>query len=99
MHTDRRSKRCIYVAQTPEGRIYKMEIKGVPPKDRISLEHCRGLLKERGKRFSDEQVLKIRDNLYEMALLNYKVFLEAEEDERQNQKPNTYENTEYKQAA
>jgi hypothetical protein len=44
-------------------------------KEKISLKKCKEILNKKGDKYSDEQVLAIRDFLYEMAQIDYEVFV------------------------
>lgn len=48
---------------------------------RISLKKCREVLSETGKDLSDEQILAIRDYLYELAQIDIDIFRSIEERE------------------
>ena len=41
---------------------------------RLSLAECRRILEEDGTKYSDEQILKIRDVLYDLGELDYLIF-------------------------
>lgn len=43
---------------------------------KLSLVQCRRILEEDGTKYSDEQVLKIRDVLYNLGELDYLIFKE-----------------------
>lgn len=43
---------------------------------KLSLAQCRRILEEGGAKYSDEQVLKIRDILYVLGELDYLIFKE-----------------------
>lgn len=51
---------------------------------RLSLAECRRILEEDGTKYSDEQILKIRDVLYDLGELDYLIFKEVI---KANQKP------------
>lgn len=40
----------------------------------VSLEKCRELMKKHGYAYTDEQLLKIRDFLYQLAAVEFKVY-------------------------
>jgi hypothetical protein len=40
----------------------------------VSLERCKELAKRHGYDYTDEQLLKIRDFLYQMAAIEYKIY-------------------------
>jgi|LNFM01.1.fsa_nt_gb hypothetical protein len=40
----------------------------------VSLERCRELAKKYGNNYTDEELLKIRDFLYKMAAIEYKIY-------------------------
>jgi len=44
---------------------------------KLSLAHCRRILEECGTKYSDEQILKIRDVLYDLGELDYLIFKET----------------------
>lgn len=43
---------------------------------KLSLAQCRRILEERGTKYSDEQILKIRGVLYDLGELDYLIFKE-----------------------
>jgi hypothetical protein len=43
---------------------------------KLSLAQCKGVLEESGIKYSDEQVIKIRDILYDLGELDYLMFKE-----------------------
>ena len=43
---------------------------------KLSIAQCRKVLEESGVKYSDEQVLKIRDILYDLGELDYLIFKE-----------------------
>ncbi len=49
---------------------------------RISLSTCKKILNKYGSNYSDEQVLAIRDFLYEVGQIDYEVFIYNEEKEK-----------------
>ncbi len=40
----------------------------------VSLERCRELAKKHGYKYTDEQLLKMRDFLYQLAAIEYKIY-------------------------
>lgn len=40
----------------------------------VSLEQCREILEKGGHQYSDEQIVKVRDFLYKMASIDYRLF-------------------------
>lgn len=55
--------------------------------NKISLKKCRKVLKETGKSLSDEQIIAVRDYLYELAQIDIDIFRSIEKREKE-QKPN-----------
>ncbi|HQX44923.1 MAG: hypothetical protein Q7W45_16775 [Bacteroidota bacterium] len=68
--------------------------------EKISLSKCKSVLEKDGSKYSNEEVLEIREFLYKMADLDYEVFLKQKirdkEFEESKQKP---EDEDLKQAA
>ena len=68
--------------------------------EKISLSKCKSVLEKDGSKYSNEEVLEIREFLYKMADLDYEVFLKQKirdkEFEETKQKP---EDEDLKQAA
>ncbi len=48
----------------------------------INIELCKKTLNQKGKGFTDEQVKKIREFLYQMAQLEFQNFKKKKEDEK-----------------
>lgn len=67
------------------------------PVEKISLSKCKSILESDGSKYSDEEVLQIRDYLYMLAELDYEVYLKQKKRELEFEKEKTQE--EYKQAA
>lgn len=40
----------------------------------VALERCREIMKKHGCRYCDEDLLKIRDFLYQLAAIEYKIY-------------------------
>ena len=59
--------------------------------EKISLSKCKSVLESDGSKYTDEEVLQIRDFLYMLAELDYKVYLKQKirdkEFEEAKQKP------------
>ena len=70
------------------------------PVEKISLSKCKSVLESDGSKYSDEEVLQIRDFLYMLAELDYKVYLKQKQREIdfENEKQKT-EEEDFKQAA
>ena len=68
------------------------------PVEKISLSKCKSVLESDGSKYTDEEVLQIRDFLYMLAELDYKVYLKQKERELEfeNEKQKTED---FKQAA
>jgi hypothetical protein len=68
--------------------------------EKISLSKCKSVLEKDGSKYSNEEILEIREFLYKMADLDYEVFLKQKirdkEFEEAKQKP---EDEDLKQAA
>lgn len=79
-----------------------MELVGVMKKEieKISLNKCKSVLEKDGSKYSNEEILEIREFLYKMAELDYEVFLKQKvrelEFDEEKQKP---EEEDLKQAA
>lgn len=48
----------------------------------VSLERCRELAKKHGYNYTDDELLKIRDYLYQLAEIQYNIY-QREKDERE----------------
>lgn len=48
----------------------------------LSLEKCRELLNKKGKNYTDEQILEIRDFCYKLAEIEYEEYLNKIKDEK-----------------
>lgn len=70
------------------------------PVEKISLSKCKSVLESDGSKYTDEEVLQIRDFLYMLAELDYKVYLKQKQREidLENEKQKT-EEEDFKQAA
>lgn len=66
--------------------------------EKISLIKCRLILEKDGSRYSDEEVLEIREFLYMLAELDYEVYLRRKVKEK-NQKDRNDDNESFKEAA
>ena len=68
--------------------------------EKISLSKCKSVLEKDGSKYSNEEILEIREFLYKMADLDYEVYLKQKirdkEFEEAKQKP---EDEDLKQAA
>ncbi|HET8963006.1 MAG TPA: hypothetical protein VFM99_03870 [Chitinophagales bacterium] len=64
----------------------------------MSLIKCRLILEKDGSRYSDEEVLEIREFLYMLAELDYEVYLSRKVKEK-NQKDRNDDNESFKEAA
>lgn len=60
-----------------------MEAKIVKLKDRLSLQKCRAALGSSKTKYSDAELLAIRDLLYDLAEVDYNVFIYNERKEKQ----------------
>lgn len=47
------------------------ELHKIEPEDKISLARCRQILKEMGVSYTDEEILLVRDWLYDLAAITY----------------------------
>lgn len=68
-----------------------MEAKIVKLKEKLSLQKCRAALEKSKDKYSDAEILAIRDYLYELAQVDYNVFMynewkdaEAEQSDTEN---------------
>ena len=70
------------------------------PVEKISLSKCKSVLESDGSKYTDEEVLQIRDFLYLLAELDYKVYLKQKQRELEfeNEKQKVEEEN-FKQAA
>jgi len=68
--------------------------------EKISLSRCKSVLESDGSKYTDEEVLQIRDFLYMLAELDYQVYLKQKQRELEfeNEKQKTEEEN-FKQAA
>ena len=68
--------------------------------EKISLSRCKSVLESDGSKYTDEEVLQIRDFLYMLAELDYKVYLKQKQREidLENEKQKR-EEEDFKQAA
>jgi hypothetical protein len=66
--------------------------------EKMSLIKCRLILEKDGSRYSDEEVLEIREFLYMLAELDYEVYLSRKVKEK-NQKDRNDDNESFKEAA
>ena len=44
---------------------------------KLSITHCKKILESGGRKYSDEKAEKIRDLLYKLGELDYKIYVEA----------------------
>ena len=51
-------------------------------RERISVTKCRSILKQTGVGLSDEQIMAIRNYLYDLAQIDYDIFLSIEKREQ-----------------
>jgi hypothetical protein len=65
--------------------------------EKISLNKCKSVLESDGSKYTDEQVLEIREFLYKLAELDYRSF--AKQKKREVEKEKQQGEEEYKQAA
>lgn len=50
--------------------------------ERISLKKCKGILSNSGENFSDEEIVEIRNYLFELAQIDYEVFVHNQNKEQ-----------------
>ncbi len=74
-----------------EGKILKMN-------ERLSLKKCKDALGKSKSKFSDAEILTIRDYLYELAQVDYSVFMFNDTKEREAEQTDS-ENNDLKTAA
>jgi hypothetical protein len=43
--------------------------------EKISLKKCKDILNKKGDKYSDEEIIAIRDYLYDMAQIDYEIFI------------------------
>lgn len=58
----------------------------IPEEKKLSVEFCKNYLQELGKNYTDEQVVKIREALYQLAELDYLITI-AQRAEHKNEPP------------
>ena len=59
--------------------------------EKISVKKCKDILNRKKNTYSDEDILAIRDFLYELAMIDYGVFIHNENKEASlNQKPQAH---------
>jgi len=70
-------KRCIYVAVSSKYSVNKAIMTDKEKKliDRISLKKCKEILSSQGENYSDEEIIEIRNYLFELAQIDYEVFI------------------------
>ena len=44
---------------------------------RVSITHCKKILESRGRKYSDDEAEKIRDLLYKLGELDYRIYVEV----------------------
>jgi hypothetical protein len=68
--------------------------------EKISLSKCKSVLESDGSKYTNEEVLEIREFLYKLAELDYQVYLKQKQRELEfeNEKQKTEEDN-FKQAA
>lgn len=77
----------------------------IPENEKISLAQCKKGLESDGSKFTDEDVIAIRDFFYRLAEWDYEVYLKTKkrdlqfEKEKQARLQSENENTELKEAA
>lgn len=59
-------------------------MKSVPTEKRISIEKCKKALKTTGRNYTDEQLLQIREFLYQLAEIEYNAYIRKLEHETQS---------------
>jgi hypothetical protein len=50
----------------------------------VTLDQCKEILKSGAARYSDEQILKLRDFLYSLASIDYQLFQQQKHHEKSN---------------
>lgn len=66
--------------------------------EKISLSKCKSVLESDGSKYTNEEVLEIREFLYMLAELDYQVYLKQKQRELEFEKEKN-EEEDYKQAA
>jgi hypothetical protein len=61
---------------------YEENMKTINPSDRLSLTFCKNILNKNGKKYTDEQIIAIRDWLYFMC----EIAIETTEEKNEKQK-------------
>jgi hypothetical protein len=98
-------KGCIYVAVSSEYSVNKAIMTDKEKKliDKISLKKCKEVLSSRGENYSDEEIIEIRNYLFELAQIDYEVFVykqnKEEVREKEFEKIENEESINYKNAA
>lgn len=67
--------------------------------ERISIAKCKEVLNRKGKNYSEEELLAIREFLFELAKIDYDVFIFNERKERAFKQDNKNNNDDLKSAA
>ncbi len=67
--------------------------------EKISLNKCKSVLESDGSKYTDEEVLEIREFLYKLAELDYRVFLKQKQREAEFEKEKQQTEEDFKQAA
>lgn len=65
--------------------------------EKISIAKCKEILNKKGKNYSEEELLAIRELLFELAKIDYDVFIFNEQKERAFKQENN--NNDFKSAA
>ena len=55
----------------------------IPDEKKLSIAHCQKVLSKDGSTYSDEEVLVIRDFLYQMAWLDYNIYINRNNNEKE----------------
>jgi hypothetical protein len=67
--------------------------------EKISIAKCKEILNRKGKNYSEEDLLAIRELLFELAKIDYDVFIYNEQKERNFKQDDKNNNNDFKTAA
>lgn len=56
--------------------------KNKPLQDMLTIEECRAKLENNGEEYTNEQIINIRDSVYELALIAFEVYKNIETKKR-----------------
>ena len=59
-----------------------MKGREIPDENKLSIAHCQKVLSKDGIKYTDEEVMIIRDFLYQMAWLDYNIYTNEKNNEK-----------------